>query len=197
MNRFKVVSFLLLLMIGPIISSDFVHAQTLSAQISFREQFRLEEGTVRYYVATLNETSVWTLNCTGIYEGVFYLFIFQNRPRQGFIDPETKNISSEMYENAVAYNNTPTYINSTVVQDLSVSYIELTYTIPKTGLYYMCVVIVENAPDTFLLESNYELQPYFIPFIPGYPTEWIGICSTIMIIGLIQLKKKKVHLDSV
>lgn len=188
MKRIKLGSFLLLLITGLFISTNIAQAQYFSAQISFREQFRLEEGTVRYYVASLNETSVWQLNCTSIYDGIFYLFIFDERPRESFIDPVTKNITAEMYNIAVAYNNTPVYINSSVVEDLQVAYIELSYVIPTTGLYYMCVAIVENAPDTFSMESNFELQPYFIPFIPGYPVEWIGLISMLMIVGIVKYK---------
>jgi hypothetical protein len=176
-----------LLMVNMIFFVYSVSAQAPPSGLIYREQFHLERGSIRYYVTSLDENETWTINCTSIYQGVFYLFMFELRPKQEYIDRNAGNISDLIFSEAIAYNSTPILINSSVDPEMQVHFLVLEKKVTEKKLYYLGVAIVNNPPDTYLLFSNHEIQPYFIPFIPGYPLEWIGLCS-LFIIGIFYKK---------
>jgi hypothetical protein len=193
-NRFFFGCILIAVIFSQIaVLGQFAAAQNAQGESIFREQFRLEVGTVRYYVTSLNTGDVWDVNCTALYEGIFYLFMFDRRPAEDFVNRETNQLQDRIYSEAVAYNATPGAVNSTTQENMLVSYITLNYTATHNGLYYLCVAIIENPPDTYLIFSNREMQPYFIPFIPGYPVEWL-VGFGIMAFGLsIRKLRSKIH----
>lgn len=171
-----------------------VTGQQSNTPVLYREQFRLEEGAVRYYVTSLKVNDTWTLNCTGIYEGIFYLFIFHSRPKEGYIDPTTKQISDQPYADAMVYNNTPVMINASIDPTRMVSFITLNYTSTENRLHYLGIFIVANPPDTFILYSNQQLQPYFIPFIDGYPQIWVVLLGLTGLGLLVRRMQKRIKM---
>jgi len=139
----------------------------------FTEQFRLDKQTGRYYVSALNEGQMWDINLTSVYRGIFYLFIFDNRPESDYF-LENGSLNKIVYTNAVAYNNTPIILNSTLEADEINYFINLSYKATVTKLYYLLVYLAQGTtPDTFILKSNAKIQAYFIPFIDGFPIEVI------------------------
>jgi hypothetical protein len=175
-----------------IFPSTFVSAQSdeQNAEGFYKEQFRLEKGMIRYYVTALDKGDYWYVNLTSVYQGIFYLYVFNERPTQEY-QSQDGSINHTMLSKAVASNSTPIQINSTIQPDLLVNFIELSYTASEDKMYYLLIYLAGgSAPDTFIIHSNSRVQAYFIPFIPGYPIEWIFSVSFAGIIGLkIKLKK--------
>ena len=140
-----------------------------SPETTYTQQFRLENVSTRYYVASLELNETWSINCTGLFTGKFYLYLFQDRPlsshmlENGSIDPEILNVAS-------VYNITPSAIFSDVLND-TVCSTSLEFEATTATLYYLQIILVEGGPDTFVLSSSVEFQAYYIPFIAGYPGE--------------------------
>ena len=163
-------------------------AQAAESDI-YSEQFQLEQSTARYYVTTLDEDDSWVLNCTAVFEGVFYLFIFDERPTSDYFD-EDGSLNSEITDVAVAYNNTPSEIFSESLND-TISAVSLEFKASESKMYYLEIACVDGGPDTFMLNSSAEIQPYFIPFIPGFPVGITIVFSGMTICVLIFIQKRK------
>ncbi|MHA2001407.1 MAG: hypothetical protein ACTSVU_04865 [Promethearchaeota archaeon] len=189
---------LLILSISALNSSFFnvVNASKtpVASQGDTTERFRLEQNGVRFYVTYLNSSETWSVNCTSTYNGKYYLFLFDERPKSTYI-LNNNSLDIKVYDDAIAYNNTPVEVfsknlNSTVYSTT------LNYTATKYTLYYLEVVLVEGGPDTFLLDSsNKEITPYYIPYIPGYPLEILNL-AVIISLSLILFRKWKKNLIS-
>ena len=114
--------------------------------------------------------------------------MYDERPLDSHLLPDG-SIDASITDQAVAYNETPSLVYSSTIND-TVSSVFLNYTAPSIRLYYLEIIVVENGPDTFKLESNYVLQPYYIPFIPGYNIEIFASCA-VFIVFLIYFKIRK------
>jgi len=154
----------------------------------YEDSYQLQQGAARFYVVNLTSDANLFINCTAIYKGVFYIYIFDERPEDShFLRDGSLDVS--MTDKAVAYNETPSLIYSESLND-TVSFVSLNYTASSYQLYYLEIVIIENGPDTFRLESSYAMQAYYIPFIPGYNLEILASCAGFAIF-LIYFKIRK------
>jgi len=155
---------------------------------NFVDQYQLQQGTSRLYVVNLTSNANLFINCSAYYKGVFYMFIFDERPLEGHVLRDG-SIDASITESAAAYNETPSLVFSEELND-TVSFITLNFTAPSYRLYYVEIILVENGPDTFRLESSYTMQAYYVPFIPGYNIEAFASCA-ISATFLIFLKIRK------
>ena len=185
-----VLSMVFVMCASTLISAQFA-TSTPETTSTFTEQFRLENISTRYYIASLKANETWSINCTGLFTGRFYLYLFQERPRSshmldnGSIDPEILNA-------AVVYNITPAMVFSDVLND-TVCSTTLEFTASTTTVYYLQIILVEGGPDTFILSSSIAFQAYYIPFIAGYPGDLlfgIAIISSGLLFRLIKKKSK-------
>jgi hypothetical protein len=179
-----------------VISSNYTTASkadnTQSTQTNYTDQFRLENNTVRYYVTALNNSQSWDMNLTSVFHGIFYMFLFNFRPQQDYVS-SNGTIDPKIYSLSIAYNDTPVKINSTTLVNDTVNFISLSYVANATGLYYLAIALIGGTvPDAFILNSNSQIQAYFIPFLPGFPIEWVIIASSFGI-WIIRKKVTKNH----
>ena len=159
---------------------------------NFVDQYQLQQGTARFYVVNLTSNANLSINCTAYYKGVFYVYFFNERPENSHILRDG-SIDASITDNAVAYNETSSLIFSEDLND-TVSFITLNYTAPSNRLYYVEIILFENGPDTFRLESTYAMQAYYIPFIPSYNIEILISCAifaTFLIFFKIRKRKKE------
>jgi hypothetical protein len=172
-----------------ILNSNGAAQQPAPSATLYSEQFRLEQNNIRYYVTALNASQVWEINLTSVYHGIFHLFLFDSRPQKEYLG-ENGALDSSVYTDSVAYNNTPVVIPSKTIENDTINFVSLSYTASNDSLYYLMVALVGGtAPDTFILTSNSQVQAYFIPFLPGYPLEWI-IVSSMLGFGVVIIKKR-------
>lgn len=165
----------------PLISTDGVDPE-------HKEQFTLDDGDTRFIMAHLSDNETWYVNCTSVYTGKFYLFLFDERPVEKFVS-ENGEIDDKIYEEAIIYNTTPSQIfseniNSTVFT-ISLNFTASVPDYREELLYYIQVICVSGGPDAFILISpTHEIQPYYIPFIPGYSGKWIliSIIPTVLLL---------------
>jgi len=155
---------------------------------NYVDQYQLQQGAARYYVVNLTADANLFINCTAYFEGVFHAYIFDERPEDRHVLRDG-SLDASITDQAVAYNETPSLIFSSDLND-TVNSVTLNYTAPSYKLYYLEIIVVENGPDTFRLESNYELQAYYIPFIPGYNIEIFASCAVLSLF-LIYFKIRK------
>ena len=189
-NQVFKITFTLLIISQALVFISNGTAQTpIPSAKLYTEQFRLEQNNIRYYVTALNESQIWEINLTSVYHGIFHLFLFDERPQKEYLT-ENGTLNSIIYSDCVAYNNTPVIIPSQTIENDTINFVSLSYTASNNSLYYLMIALVGGtAPDSFILTSNSQVQAYFIPFLPGYPLEWIIICSS-MGFGLLALKKR-------
>ncbi|QEE15634.1 hypothetical protein DSAG12_01460 [Promethearchaeum syntrophicum] len=154
----------------------------------YEDQYQLQQGATRFYVVNLSLNANLQINCTAYYKGVFHVYIFDERPTDNHVLNDG-SIDASITDQAVAYNETPSQIFSPNINN-TVNSVTLNYTAPSFQLYYLEIIVVENGPDTFKLESNFALQAYYIPFIPGYKLEIFASCA-VFIVFFIYFKIKK------
>ncbi len=134
----------------------------------YEAQFRLELGSTRFYLTSLKPGDVWFINMTSVYEGVFYIYLFDSRPEENYLLDSDDLIDPRIREDAKIYNETPIDIYSSEL-NMTVKNLQLNYTATHEKLHYVEIILVENGPDTYELTSSQEIEPYFIPFISAYP----------------------------
>ena len=150
-------------------SVDFVSS---SSETTFTEQFRLENASTRYYLASLEVNETWSINCTALFTGKFYLYIFQDRPEDSSHMLKNGSVDSEILSIALVYNVTPSQIFSETLNE-TVFFTSLDFKAPTETLYYLQIILIEGGPDTFILSSSVPFQAYYIPFIAGYPANML------------------------
>ena len=188
-RKFQGKLLFLLLVFGLAFMNFNVPIKPVSAEDNnFVDQYQLQQGTSRLYVVNLTSNANLFINCSAYYKGVFYIYIFDERPLDSHVLRDG-SIDASITENAAAYNETPSLVFSEDLND-TVSFITLNYTAPSYRLYYVEIILVENGPDTFRLESSYAMQAYYIPFIPGYNLEILASCA-VFAIFLIFFKIRK------
>ncbi len=191
-SNFQGKLFFLLLVFGLVIMNSSFSIKPVSAEENFYEdQYQLQQGAARFYVVNLTSNANLSINCSAFYKGVFYLYIFDERPVDDHFLSDG-SLDASITNQAVAYNETPSLIFSENLND-SVSFVSLNYTAPAYQLYYLEIIIIENGPDTFKLESSYALQAYYIPFIPGFSLEIFASCAvftTVLIYFKIRKRRK-------
>ena len=191
-RKFQSKLLFLLLVLGLAFMNFSVPIKPVSAEDNnFVDQYQLQQGTARFYVVNLTSNANLFINCSAYYKGVFYIYIFDERPEYSHFLRDG-SINASMTDNSVAYNETPSLIFSESLND-TVSFITLNYTVPSYRLYYVEIILAENGPDTFKLESSYAMQAYYIPFLPGYNLEILTSCAvfaTFLIFFKIRKRRK-------
>lgn len=190
MRRKKISKLFFLLLLFGLVSMNFSMPikPGVAEDNQYVDQYQLQQGAVRFYVVNLTIDANLNINCTAYYRGVFHIYIFDERPDINHILKDG-SLNASITDQAVAYNETSSLIFSSNLND-TVSSITLNYTAQSHQLYYLEIIIVENSPDTFRLESNYELQAYYIPFIPGFKVDIFASCA-IFTVFLIYFKIRK------
>ncbi|UYP47666.1 hypothetical protein NEF87_003951 [Candidatus Lokiarchaeum ossiferum] len=169
-----------------LVGSQSVKAETEN-ETYLPEEFIMQQNASRLYLTDLTMNDTWFLNCTAKYQGIFYLYLYNARPtNENFLTENTEY--PEIGGALVAYNETPTEVFSAKLND-TVHTITLEYKAPADSLYYLEIRLIENGPDTFVLKSKInnqykDVQAYYIPFIPGYPSIFIITTATLTIIIL-------------
>lgn len=163
---------------------------------SHSEIFRMEQGSSKFYLTTLNPNDTWSLNLTALFKGIFYIFIFDERPANDYIYANY-SLDSDIYVQSIAYNDTPRFIYNSEL-NLSVANVQLDYKYigSQSKLIYLEIVIVENGPDSYHLYSSHLLEPYYIPFIDGFKSSvliFLFLYSHVVIFVIINKKKRKIH----
>jgi hypothetical protein len=149
----------------------------------YTDSFPLQTYDFRMYVVSLLLGDNLIVNVTSVADGDFDLFLFSTRPTKAYISRD--GYDSEIYNpswNLAFDNSTGTPFSS----------INFTADNPEypNELYYLQVVLIDRGPDSYILESNHEMELYFIPFIPGYPVIAI-VGVSILTVGVIFFLKRK------
>ena len=165
-----------------LLSSAFlpVHA---SEDPDYTDTFPLQTFDFRMYVVSLKLGDNLIVNVTSVADGDFDLFLFSTRPKEAFISREGYDLEIFNPEWTLDYN---------VSVGLPFSSINFTADNPDypNELYYLQVVLIDRGPDSYVLEANYPMELYFIPFIPGYPV-FIVIGVSFLTVGIIFFHKRK------
>lgn len=188
-SKFQGKIIFLILIIGFLsVSTNSQIKQIIAQESDYVDQFQLQQGATRLYVVNLTSNAHLFLNCTAYYKGIFYIYLFNERPLDNHI-LSNGSIDASITDMAVVYNETPSLVFSQSLND-TVHSVSLNYTAPSYRLYYIEIILFDNGPDTFRLESSYAMQAYYVPFIPGYNIDFISGCS-IFAVFLLYFKVKK------
>ncbi len=191
-RKFQGKLLFLLLVFGLVFMNFNVPIKPVYAEDNdFVDQYQLKQGTARFYVVNLTTNANLLINCSAYYKGVFYIYIFNERPLEGHVLRDG-SIDESVTDKALAYNETSSLIYSESLND-TVSFITLNFTAPSYRLYYLEIILIENGPDTFKLESSHVMQAYYIPFILGYNLEIFVSCAvfaTFLLVFKIRKRKK-------
>jgi hypothetical protein len=147
----------------------------------YTDSFPLQTYDFRMYVVSLELNDTLIVNITSVADGDFDLFLFSDRPKEA-------HISRDGYDSEIINPSTLAY---DMTQGGSFSSINFTAENPDypDALYYLQVVLINNGPDSYVLEANHPMEIYFIPFIPGYPL-YVIVAVSVLTIGIIFLNKR-------
>ena len=136
----------------------------------------IEDGISVYFLVSLDEGENFEVNITHSGTGNFTLFLFDFRPYTSHVNLDNK-LNNEIYDVAINYSLSDNpYIN---------------YSISEAHIYYIQIILLENGPDTFFLNCNYDLTRYYLPTIPGYNVYLVITLFTLVVpLILISIKKK-------
>jgi len=136
----------------------------------------INDGISVYFLVDLEAGENIEINVTHTGDGNFTLFLFGSRPSQTYVNDD-KTLNPIIFQVALNYSidNNP-YIN---------------YNVSQPKIYYKELILVDNGPDTFFLNSNKdELTRYYLPIVPGYQIELV-IVAFVLTTGLLLLYKMK------
>ncbi|MBA7562871.1 hypothetical protein ES708_04524 [subsurface metagenome] len=159
------VVFTLFILILPVNVSGFEHIDNINDGISV------------YFLAHLNNNQTIEINVTRTRDGNFALFLFDKRPTESFIELD-KSLNTRIFDVAINYSlDDNPYIN---------------YTAPKSKIYYIQLILIENGPDSFYLQCNLDsLTRYYLPIISGYNISFLII--SLILAFVIILYRGKLH----
>ena len=158
---------------------SFVSAQDSEVK---NDVFPLQTHDSRFYTLYLNENETIMVNVTAAYGGDFDIFLFLIRPTDTYVI--TGGYELEIFDLAETYNVD------------SGKFSEIQYKAENDTIIYIQIVCISNGTDTFYLESRlsssrlWDLNLYFIPFIPGFPVEYIFVFAFIAFTLIYKLKLK-------
>ncbi|MHA1727647.1 MAG: hypothetical protein ACTSWY_02820 [Promethearchaeota archaeon] len=148
-----------------------------------RDVFPLQTHDSRFYLVFLNQNETITVNVTSVYTGDFDIFIFNlSRPADTYINAD--GYEPQIFDLAAVYD-----INSGSSSSLQ-------YTAINESIIYIQIVCIANGTDTYEITSEitpsrpWELNLYFIPFVPGFPIEFTAIFSVAAVVLMIQFHLK-------
>lgn len=161
-------------------NTSFVSAQDSNVRYDI---FPLQTYDSRFYTLYLIQNETINVNVTAAYGGDFDIFLFTKRPTETYVLPELEDYNDKIFD-AEEYN----------IGSGKFSSIE--FTAVNDTVIYIQVVCISNGTDTFYLESSlspsrsWTLNLYFIPFIPGFPVEYIVVFALIAFTLIYKLKLK-------
>ncbi|TFF89248.1 MAG: hypothetical protein EU548_07770 [Promethearchaeota archaeon] len=137
----------------------------------------VNEGISTFFLTSLQEGENLEVEITHTGSGNFTLFLFDQRPIYSHLNVD-KSLDSDIFTMAINFSlvDNP-YIN---------------YSVLETDIYYIQVILLDNGPDTFFLESNHELTRYYIPAVPGYQLPLIIFSLIAIIVLLTMIYRKRV-----
>ena len=148
----------------------------LVSVFGFEHIDNINDGISVYFLVDLEMGENLEINVTHIDEGNFMLFLFGSRPTQSFVNDD-KTLNPTIFLIALDYSiDDEPYIN---------------YTISESKIYYIELILIDNGPDTFFLNSNIdELTRYYLPIVPGFQVELL-ILSSFLTVGLVLILYKR------
>lgn len=148
----------------------------LASVLGFEYIDNINDGISVYFLVDLEMGENLEINVTHTGEGNFTLFLFGSRPTQSFVNDD-KTLNPTIFLVALNYSiDDDPYIN---------------YTISESKIYYIELILINNGPDTFFLNSNIEeLTRYYLPIVPGYQIELV-IITIVLTTSLVLLYKMK------
>jgi hypothetical protein len=158
---------------------SFVSAQD---PVVKNDVFPLQTYDSRFYTVYLNENETIFVNVEAAYGGDFDIFLFLIRPTDTYVI--IGGYEPEIFDLAEIYN-----IDSGKFSDIQ-------YKAENDTIIYIQIVCIANGTDTFYLESSlsssrpWDLNLYFIPFIPGFPVEYIFVFALVAFALIYKLKLK-------
>ena len=175
--------FLLVASMVILLFSGFIPVQASEDPDSYTDTFPLQTFDFRMYVVSLKLGDNLIVNVSSVADGDFDLFLFNTRPKEAYVSRDGYDLEIFNPEWTLQYDVTP---------GNSISTINFTASDPNypEALYFLQVVLIDRGPDSYILEANYTMELYFIPFIPGYPLYIIAGVS-ILTFGIIFFKKRK------
>jgi len=165
MNNKKIVLFCaLVFLVVPIINVE-----------AFTYVDYIKDGNYAFFLFDLEAGNSTEISVTHNDNGNFTLFLFDKRPTESYVTGD-KTLNNRIFSNIINYSliDSP-YINYTTLQ---------------AKIYYIEVILVGGGPDTYNLTCNEDLTRYYLPIIPGFPTELL-LFSSILSVGLILILYKK------
>lgn len=170
-----------------------VNLHSIPHSRAWQTSFKMENLSSRTYVVPLNQSEVYYTEVTALYFGHFELYIIGERPKMNFVLADG-SIEPWLLENALASNTTssgPLEYDEEIrakYGNMTNSYqnkTTLEFQAPWNGLFYLVIILRQGGPDFFYMNSSHEMNPYFIPFIPGYPLEVVlsivSVCTLLII----------------
>jgi len=148
----------------------------LVSVFGFEHIDNINDGISVYFLVDLEMGENLEINVTHTGEGNFMLFLFGSRPTQSFVNDD-KTLNPTIFLVALNYSiDDDPYIN---------------YTISESKIYYIELILINNGPDTFFLNSNIdELTRYYLPIVPGFQVELL-ILSSFLTVGLVLILYKR------
>ena len=136
----------------------------------------INDGISVYFLVDLEEGENIELNVTHTEDGNFTLFLFGSRPTESYVNID-KTLNPSIFQVALNYSiDDNPYIN---------------YTVLESKIYYIELILLDNGPDTFFLNSNIdELTRYYLPIVPGFQVELL-IFSSFLSVGLVLILYKR------
>lgn len=149
----------------------------VSNALAFEYIDNIDDGISVFFLVNLDTDEIIEVNVTHANNGNFTFFLFDRRPTKAYVNFD-KSIDEEIYDVAINYSLAENPY--------------LIYNATQSKIYYFQLILVENGPDTFFLNSNKDLTRYYLPIINGYHLNIIIISVLISISSIIILKMKKV-----
>lgn len=148
-------------------------AEVHAKEDAYLHQDKLREGSSMFFVVALKKGETLELSLKPYEDGQFYLFLFDERPSETYINPD-KTLQDEIFYRDLAYDKGENP--------------EITYKANKEQIYYIQAICIEG--NYFQIESNKELTRFYIPRIDGY-NPILFTCITLIFIGLMSLLLKR------
>ncbi len=174
-KRFCLLLLLLTLILPAINVNGLVETEK-----AFEFRDKINYGASIFFLVSLNKSDLLEIALIPFgaenFTGNFTLFLFNERPEENHVNQDF-TLDPEIFDKAIYYDlGEKPYLNFTADEEL---------------IYYIQIVLLDEGPDTFTLESNRDLIRYYLPQIPGYPLSSIAlICSLSALVWIMILSRK-------
>lgn len=151
-------------------------------QSTYKDAYPLQQDDSRYYVVYLNTSQTIQINVTSANNGIFNIFIYDQRPTTTYVSSNGYN--AHIFDVALKYNITDE------------TFVQFEYNATKASTYYIQIVMIANGPDTFYLTASRSMTLYFIPFVPGFPVPFVIMFSLIGSFIIWKMINKKIKIKT-